>query len=141
MSSHKIISDALGIETVEILSESKELVPVEPKSEHKIEIEEDYQLARNIYRNLINQGNQAIDDMTMIARDSEHPRAFEVLATLIKTVADTTDKIVDVHGKKKSLADGPAQESTTVNVDKAVFVGTTAELLAKIKNRNSDDTT
>lgn len=130
---------ALGIEPVkkveaEILPPAKvEEAPVPALDE---DTQEDYELSRNTFRSLIRKGNDAIEGITDLAKMSESPRAYEVLATLIKTVADTTKDLYDLQKKTKELKrldDTGKPVSGDINVEKAVFVGTPAELLKHMK--------
>ena len=128
------LSEALGIENkVEILppEEKTELVSVDLPDQ-----ETDYQLSRNTFRELIRKGNVAIDDMQELARQSEHPRTYEVFATMIKTIADVTKDLYDLQKKTKDLKEirgKPTQPEGAVSVEKAVFIGTTADLLKQVK--------
>jgi hypothetical protein len=131
------LSQALGIENkVEILTpeEKTELVPVDLPDQ-----ESDYQLSRNTFRELIRKGNVAIDDMQELARQSEHPRTYEVFATMIKTIADVTKDLYDLQKKTKDLKEirgKPAQPEGAIAVERAVFVGTTADLLRQVKEES-----
>lgn len=129
------LSEALNIEytpTQEITEpEKKTAVPAVIKSTD--DAQEDYDLARTTFRNLIHQGNLAMEDMKELARQSESPRAYEVFATMMKTIADTTNNLYDLQKKTKELKDEPKKASNDINIDKAVFVGTTSDLLKKIK--------
>lgn len=103
----------------------------------------DYNLSRETLRNLIKKGNDAMDGMEDIARQSDSPRAYEVLATLIKTIADTTKDLYDIQKKTKDLsgvtgAKDIVDTGSHINVDKAVFVGTSSELLDKIKKEKKE---
>jgi len=130
------LSDALDIpfEKPEIL---------EPVKQEKIEevhlssdAEADYNLARNTFRNLITQGNLAIEDMKELAKQSESPRAYEVFATMIKTISETTKDLYGLQKTTKELKQvngKPTQPDGAINVEKAIFVGTTAQLLKKVK--------
>ena len=146
MGTNEKLAQALGIdpiETVEVLSETPETLPALPEKPKvkNIEAQEDYELSRHVLRNLIQHGSTALEDVTMMARDQETPRAYEVMATLIKTVAETTTQLYDLQGKKKALdADVIQREADTINVEKAVFVGTTAELLKEIKAKKDGTT-
>jgi hypothetical protein len=139
MKTHESLSDALGIEHV---PEQEILPPAtieEVKEEQGSEDQKaDYQLARKTFRDLIHQGNSAIEGITDLAKQSESPRAYEVLATLMKTVADTTKDLYDLQKKTKDLykeeKNTRPQDEQRINVEKAVFVGSTAELLKQIKS-------
>jgi hypothetical protein len=110
--------------------------PEEPGYE-VVDQREDYQLSRKTFRDLIDRGNGAIDGIADLARQSDSPRAYEVLATLMKTVAETTKDLYDLQKKTKDLVTDNGRkrlDETNINVEKAVFVGSTAELLRKVKN-------
>ena len=139
----KSLSDALGVEHIEPVKEVKEVevlpaVIEEPKKEEGSEDQRaDYELSRKTFRELIHKGNAAIEGITDLAKQSESPRAYEVLATLMKTVADTTDQLFALQKKMKELnkeEKSRPQDETRVNVERAVFVGSTADLLKKVKN-------
>jgi hypothetical protein len=101
------------------------------------EVEEDAHFARSNIRELITKGNQAMDQLLAVARESEHPRAYEVAATLIKSLADMNKDLLDLQKKRKDLTingDGFAGNAKNLNVDKAVFVGSTTELINFLKN-------
>ena len=92
----------------------------------------DYNYARENYYNLIERNQDAVEEMLEIAKQSEHPRAFEVVGQLIKSGLDANKELMALHKTKKELSieKGPSQ----VN-NQAVFVGSTAELqkLLKVK--------
>ena len=136
-------AEALGIEhAVEqkqeiILPPVVDSIPVTIDDEQIVDQKEDYILARKTFRDLISQGNDAIEGISDLAKQSESPRAYEVLATLMKTVADTTKDLYDLQKKTKDLKAEEKmrpQDEQRINVEKAVFVGSTAELLRKVKN-------
>jgi hypothetical protein len=146
MKTDESLSKALGIEYVEP-PKQVEILPPAPVAETSLPASpdlpdqaEDYKLARNTFRSLINKGNNAIEDLSDLARQSESPRAYEVLATLMKTVNDTTKDLYDLQKKTKDLMkDDKArpQDEQRINVEKAVFVGSTAELLKKVKGNEN----
>lgn len=118
-----------------------ELIPFEQSPSNKDQIE-DYILSRKTFKKLISKGEDAIDELYALATSSEHPRSYEVLATLMKTVADTTRDLYDLQKKTKDLAaprPEEAQGQGNINVDKAVFVGTTSDILKQIKNNNDEN--
>lgn len=128
------LSEALGIE-----NKAVEIIP--PKQSESIintpheedDIKADYNLSRRTFRDLINKGNQAVESLTDLAKESESPRAYEVLATMMRTIADTTKDLYDLQKKTKDLKGEDKKEATNVTVEKAVFVGSTAELLQRVK--------
>lgn len=110
------------------------ILPIVP-AENK-EAERDFQYVRENLYGLIEKGSDAIDKALEVATESQHPRAFEVAGNLIKNIADLTDKLVTLQKVKHSM-DENSEKKVSVNVDKAVFVGSTAELLKNIKNHES----
>lgn len=151
MSVDKNLSDALGIEhKTPPAAPKQEVIPYE---EHNVPIntaqdqEDDYRLARSVLRNLIVKGNEAIDEISQIARQNESARGYEVVSTLIKTVADTTKDLYNVQKMTKDLK-GPDPDSDprkknadagNINVEQAVFVGSAAELLSALKKQKEEN--
>lgn len=91
----------------------------------------DYEDSRARLKEIVSKGTLAIDDMLAIARESEHPRAFEVAATLIKNVTDANEKLLNMQKQMKELT---GSKQSNLNVGKAaIFVGSTAELSKMIK--------
>ena len=86
-----------------------------------------WNLSRDTYYDLIEKGRESLELMIEVARESEHPRAFEVLSGMIKGIADVNDKLMDLNKKQKELQkeDQPAEATTTNN---NLFVGSTTEL-------------
>ena len=85
----------------------------------------DYNYARENYYNLIERNQDAVEEMLEIAKQSEHPRAFEVVGQLIKSGLDANKELMYLHKTKKELS---IETNSSVNVNNAVFVGSTAEL-------------
>jgi len=121
-----------------------EIFDVEPIQEKTIEtlpvvieddvnqIDADAEFARSNMRTLITNGNDALEKLAYVADQSESPRAYEVLATMMKNLAEMNKDLLELQKRKRELA--PQSESTKgVNIDKAVFVGSTTELLKMIK--------
>ena len=103
---------------------------IPPKSAN--DSEKDYGYARENYYNLIERNQDAVEEMLEIAKQSEHPRAFEVVGQLIKSGLDANKELMALHKTKKELSmeKGPSQVT-----NQAVFVGSTADLqkLLKVK--------
>lgn len=132
------LSEIFDVTPIPTEEHSNVAVPVVPVVETPSEIESDFNFARSNIRNLIRQGNGAIDNILQVAAASEHPRAYEVASNLIKTMADMNKDLLDIQKKKQELTGkAPEAQTTTVNVDKAVFVGSTNDLLKKIKEERS----
>jgi hypothetical protein len=128
------ISGILGTEYIPATVENKPLIEIKSSTE---ETTVDADFSRSTYYNLIEKGSEAIDGILEVAKESQHPRAYEVAATLIKNMSDVTEKLMVLQKQKKELSGETAP--TNVNVDKAIFVGSTADLLKKIKNDNQQD--
>lgn len=137
---HNALSDALGIENaIEIIPPKKEQEVVVNTPHEDDDIKADYNLSRRTFRDLINKGNAAMETLTDLAKESESPRAYEVLATMMRTVADTTKDLYDLQKKTKELKGEKKDDTPNVTVEKAVFVGTTAELLQKMKEAKNSE--
>ena len=132
------IDDALNIE-----SDIVETKPVEtPKivKSKDDDIEKDYTYSRANLYSLIEKGQEAINGIMEVAGEGGSPRAYEVAGQLIKSVADTTDKLIDLQKKLKDVED-EAKKTTNNVTNNAVFVGSTSELQKMLKQGflNSND--
>ena len=138
---HDALSEALGIENaVEIIPPKKDQEIIVNTPHEDNDADADYNLSRRTFRDLINKGNQAMESLTDLAKESESPRAYEVLATMMKTIADTTKDLYDLQKKTKDLRGVDKKNDVpSVTVEKAVFVGTTAELLQKMKQEKQSE--
>jgi hypothetical protein len=93
---------------------------------HK-DIKDDYEFSRATYKDLIRTGTSSLDVLAELARESEHPRAFEVLSKTIKDLGDTTEKLMKLQKDKDDLQTKSKEESRKVT-NNNVFVGSTTEL-------------
>lgn len=148
MGVEKNLSDALGIEHKPV---NQEIIPTETKQDvveyvpsNDEDQDEDYRLVRNTLRNLIEKGNDALEDISTIARQNESARGFEVVANLIKTVGETSKDLYNLQKMKRDLkepnpdTDPRKKNADSINVEQAVFVGSAAELLSAIKKQKED---
>ena len=101
----------------------------------------DYEYTRETLYDLIEKGREGIEEMIEVARQSEHPRAYEVLATLIKDTANTSEKLMDLHRKIKSIDQMmlPAPEQSSGNTTNNLFIGSTTELQRMLKDLNNEN--
>ena len=140
MENYESIDKALNISETDIVP-TKKVSP--PKEVSKInEIEKDYEYTRANLYSIIEKGQEAINGIMEVAGESASPRAYEVAGQLIKSVADTTDKLADLHKKVKDIEeDNPKTQNTVTN--NALFVGSTSELSKMLKdgllNNNSSE--
>ena len=96
-------------------------------------IEKDYEYQRDNFYNLVEKGSSAIDGILELAKESEHPRTYEVAGNLIKQVAEVAEKLGDLQEKMRKLKEVP--NTAPKNVTNALFVGSTAELQKMIKRK------
>ena len=97
------------------------------------EVESDAALARKNIKGLLDKGGVAIDNLLLVAQESEHPRAYEVAANFIKTLSDLNKDLLEIQKQKQSLR--PQEITNSINVERAVFVGSTAELIKLVRNK------
>ena len=127
----KKVDKELGlVEQKPIKSEVSRYVP---ELTNEDDIENDYKYQRENFYNLVERGSDAIEGILELAKEGEHPRAYEVAGNLIKQVAEVTEKLGDLQEKMKRLEDVP--NTAPKNVTNALFVGSTAELQKMIKDK------
>jgi hypothetical protein len=98
------------------------------------DIDSDFEFARNNIRELAEKGKVAVDNILQVASATDHPRAYEVAANLLKSMADINKDLIELQKKKRDLT--PQKEQPQITVDKAVFVGSTSDLIKQIKQIN-----
>ncbi len=131
MDPNKNLAKALGVDFEE--KEKKDIVkkkPTEIKVDHKDiqdpDLKKDYLATRKNLMDLIDNGKDAIQGIMNVAEEGEHPRAYEVVAQLIKTVADVNKDLIDIHKKVKDVEVTKIENNeTTTN---SIFIGSTSEL-------------
>jgi hypothetical protein len=126
-----IIGKALNIEAsiVEVDKSSSDVEVVKPTSN---DIKKDYEYSRANLYSLIEKGQEAINGIMELAGEGGSARAYEVAGQLIKSVADTTDKLIDLQKKLKDIEeDSPKTTNNVTNT--ALFVGSTSELSKILK--------
>ena len=96
-------------------------------------VDNDYKYSRDTYYELVEKGKESLELMIEVARESEHPRAFEVLSGMIKNISDVNDKLMDLNKKNKDINQKEQKQlgSTTNN---NVFIGSTADLQRLLNN-------
>ena len=135
------VNDILGVDTPTTV-QKKFNPPVERKEgELELAVEKDintdYDYSRESYYSLIEKGQEAIQGILDIAKEGQHPRAYEVAGQLIGQVGTTVDKLQDLQKKLKDLKEVP--NNTNANIKNALFVGSTAEL-QKMLNKKTVET-
>ena len=130
-----ILNEVLGVSE----PTPKEVVVSEPvprPSDDLDDVDADYKYQRDNFYNLIEKGQDAIQGILNVAKESDHPRGYEVAGNLIKQVAEVTEKLGDLQEKMKKLKEVP--NSAPKNVTNALFVGSTAELQKMLKGKNNE---
>ncbi len=94
---------------------------------HDSNQENDYNYSRETYYELIEKGKDALDNMIDVARESEHPRAYEVLAGLLKNVSDVNDKLMELNKKQKALEQQNATKQVE-NQQNNFYIGSSADI-------------
>lgn len=109
-------------------------VPIVHEDQLDKDVDQDYEAVRKMYKKILFNGETAISELQSIAAESEHPRAYEVLANLMKTVTDMGDNLIKMQKTVRDIKkiEGGGTPKTT-NIDKAIFVGSTAELAKYLK--------
>jgi hypothetical protein len=129
----KNLAEILNTDYIPVVQEDK---PITIHQSGEGNPDADY--SRSNYYNLIEKGNEALDGILEVAKESQHPRAYEVAANMIKNLSDVTEKLMILQKQQQELKPKEPAGPTNINVDKAVFVGSTAELLKKLKNESAD---
>ena len=130
-----ILNEVLGVSE----PTPKEVVVSEPiprPSDELDDVDADYKYQRDNFYNLIEKGQDAIQGILNVAKESDHPRGYEVAGNLIKQVAEVTEKLGDLQEKMKRLKEVP--NSAPKNVTNALFVGSTAELQKMLKGKKDE---
>ena len=135
---NNVIDKALGVieiesETVgEVINMGRDITtPVIPTSSE--DVDDDYKFQRDNFYRLVEQGSTAIEGILELAREGEHPRAYEVAGNLIKQVSEVTEKLGDLQEKMRKLKEVP--NNAPKSVTNALFVGSTAELQKMLKDK------
>jgi hypothetical protein len=126
------LSDVFDIEPIDSVQMSQEIVPI-----NNPVVTDDADFARTNIRDLISTGNSALNNLLTVAKESEAPRAYEVAATLIKNLSDLNKDLMEIQKRKQDLT-GESTKNKNINVDKAVFVGSTTELVKFLKNNKQE---
>lgn len=134
------------MEDIDPISKALELTPLEPHrqvevlpavgvdDESKQQIVDDFEFARGNLISVIEKGQEALQGIVDVAGMSQHPRSYEVVATLISSVTNANKDLLELQKKKKDLL--KAEESKTGSTTNNLFVGSTADLLKMIKSKN-----
>ena len=135
------VNEILGVESkpnAELMQQKEYKPPVvREEDKEKQDVDNDHKNSREYYYNLIEKGQEAIQGILDVAKEGQHPRAYEVAGQLIGQVGTTVDKLQDLQKKLKDLKEVP--NKTNANIKNALFVGSTAEL-QKMLNKKTIET-
>lgn len=134
MKIHETLSEALDTD----FQKTEVAVPHPETPQLSEDVEQDFDKAKETLKDLIETGTEAVKDIHLIAQSTEEARSFEVLAKLIQSVGEAADRLQNVHLRKKKLKEPTGKldrimDGGNIQVDKAVFVGTSTELLTQMK--------
>jgi len=101
----------------------------------------DYEYTKATLYDLIEKGREGIEEMMEVARNSEHPRAYEVLAKLIKDTGDVSDKLMDLNKKHKEINKEEVKQLPPTQTTNNVFIGSTTDLQRMLQDANEKDIT
>lgn len=134
------IDNKIEKKSQEIIERQKNNVEVYKDKESRNEdIEEDYQYHRELLKDLVSMGQESLQNLMMIARESEHPRAYEVTAGLLKTTGDLAKDLIELQltmNKIENTKDGGVPQKV---VNNAILVGSTNELLERLRGKNREE--
>jgi hypothetical protein len=126
---NKTLSDVFDI--APIPEEKKEKLPTVSVKYNEPDLKQDltdaYQQSKENLQGIIDQGQEAMEEILNIAKAGQHPRAFEVYGTLLKNMVDANKELLNIQKQMRDM-DGVKKEVNNTNIDKAIFVGSTEEL-------------
>ena len=116
-----------------VIDVTGDLIPVEVNKKEKVnvvksetnDLTDDYNFSRDQYHTLIDKGNEALEELLAVAKESESARAYEVTAQLVRTLSDTTKELLELQKSKKEI-EKEVKDPSTVN--NSLFIGSTKEL-------------
>jgi hypothetical protein len=123
-----------NIKTKEIIEKPKTLVQHYNEADVKQDLNDAYQQSKENIQEIIDQGKDAMEEILQIAKAGQHPRAFEVYGTLLKNMVEANDRLLKIQKEMRDM-EGVKKETNNTNIDKAIFVGSTAELSKLIKGK------
>ena len=133
------LNEAFDVSSEIVSSEPEHVKPVQKEVDAiKTDTRKDYEYTRGNLYSLIEKGQEAVNGILELAQETEQARAYEVAGQLIKSVADATDKLLDLQKKLKDVEE-ESQSKGPTNVTNALFVGSTADLAKLLKQNKQQD--
>lgn len=136
------LSEVFDLEPIEYTQLRPSQVDIIPQDKQEEFIDNDYEHVRFNMRELLLTGRDALLDALELAKQSEHPRAYEVVGTLMKQLADMNQQLLDVHSQKQKLSGTEkvkTEDTKQITNNNAIFVGSTNELAKMIQNMNTGE--
>lgn len=118
----------------DVVEKPKTLVQHYNEADVKQDLNDAYQQSKENIQEIIDQGKEAMEEILQIAKAGQHPRAFEVYGTLLKNMVEANDRLLKIQKEMRDM-EGVKKETNNTNIDKAIFVGSTAELSKLIKGK------
>jgi len=137
---NKNLSDAFDVtpitEKENLPVVKKDNLPALPVSSENLseDLADAYQQSKDNLQGIIDQGKEAMEEILEIAKAGQHPRAFEVYGTLLKNMVEANDRLLKIQKEIREM-EGVKKETNNTNIDKAIFVGSTAELSKLLKGK------
>lgn len=131
------LSEVLEIEPIDLEEPKNELIESEKDSP---DVDSDFLFARENLKNLIKKGSAAIDSILFVAKESEHPRAFEVASNFLKNLSEMNKDLLELQKQKKDIQKQSSRQvnDSNITVEKAVFVGSTNQLNKLLKSKKEE---
>ena len=132
----KKMSEVFDVTPVEQVKKPQPVVTTHynPPSDDKLDLVDAYQQSKENIQEIIDSGKDAMEEILQIAKAGQHPRAFEVYATLLKNMTEANDRLLKIQKEMREI-EGKKKDSGTT-IDKAIFVGSTSELSKFLKGNN-----
>ena len=133
------LNETFDVSSEIVSSEPEQVKPIQKEVDSiKTDTRKDYEYTRGNLYSLIEKGQEAVNGILELAQETEQARAYEVAGQLIKSVADATDKLLDLQKKLKDVEE-ESQSKGPTNVTNALFVGSTADLAKLLKQNKQQD--
>jgi len=132
----KKMSEVFDVTPVEQVKKPQPVVTTHynPPSDEKQDLVDAYQQSKENIQEIIDSGKDAMEEILQIAKAGQHPRAFEVYATLLKNMTEANDRLLKIQKEMREIEGRKKDSGTTI--DKAIFVGSTSELSKFLKGNN-----
>jgi uncharacterized protein YukE len=129
----KNMEKIFDVTPVESEKKKENLPAISSEPDLKEDLTNAYEQSKDNLQELIDNGRDAMEELLQICKAGQHPRAFEVYATLLKNMGELNDRLLDTQKKMREM--DKKKETNNTNIDKAIFVGSTTELQKFLKNK------